>query len=78
MITPVDRLFEAHLTVSELDASIAFYRDRGRARTGAGGSRPTGRVFLGRLTWQYDAGTMGDRVRAAEDDDPHCVRGHAR
>ena len=28
MITPVDRLFEAHLTVSDLDASIAFYRDR--------------------------------------------------
>ncbi len=28
MITPVDRLFEPHLTVSDLDASIAFYRDR--------------------------------------------------
>src|SRR5262245_19296392 len=28
MITPVDRLFEAHLTVADLDASIAFYRDR--------------------------------------------------
>ena len=28
MTTPVDRLFEAHLTVSDLDASIAFYRDR--------------------------------------------------
>lgn len=28
MITRVDRLFEAHLTVSDLDASIAFYRDR--------------------------------------------------
>src|SRR5262245_45595054 len=28
MITPVDRLFEAHLTVASLDASIAFYRDR--------------------------------------------------
>jgi lactoylglutathione lyase len=28
MITPVDRLFEAHLVVAELDASIAFYRDR--------------------------------------------------
>jgi len=28
MITPIDRLFEAHLTVSNLDASIAFYRDR--------------------------------------------------
>jgi lactoylglutathione lyase len=28
MITPVDRLFEAHLTVFDLDASIAFYRDR--------------------------------------------------
>ena len=28
MITPVDRFFEAHLTVSDLDASIAFYRDR--------------------------------------------------
>jgi lactoylglutathione lyase len=28
MITPVERLFEAHLTVSDLDASIAFYRDR--------------------------------------------------
>jgi lactoylglutathione lyase len=27
MIT-VDRLFEAHLTVADLDASIAFYRDR--------------------------------------------------
>ena len=26
MITP-DRLFEAHLTVANLDASIAFYRD---------------------------------------------------
>ncbi len=25
---PVDRLFEAHLTASDLDASIAFYRDR--------------------------------------------------
>jgi len=28
MTTPVDRLFEAHLTVADLDASIAFYRDR--------------------------------------------------
>jgi lactoylglutathione lyase len=28
MTTPVDRLFEAHLTVSDLDASIVFYRDR--------------------------------------------------
>jgi len=28
MITPVDRLFEAHLTASDLDASIAFYRDQ--------------------------------------------------
>jgi lactoylglutathione lyase len=28
MITPVHRLFEAHLTVADLDASIAFYRDR--------------------------------------------------
>src|SRR5262249_25775499 len=28
MITPVDRLFEAHLTVADLDASVAFYRDR--------------------------------------------------
>ena len=28
MITPVDRLFEAHLTVADLDTSIAFYRDR--------------------------------------------------
>ena len=27
MITPVDRLFEAHLTVADLDTSIAFYRD---------------------------------------------------
>jgi lactoylglutathione lyase len=28
MITPVGHLFEAHLTVADLDASIAFYRDR--------------------------------------------------
>ena len=28
MITRVDHLFEAHLTVSDLDASVAFYRDR--------------------------------------------------
>ena len=28
MITSVDRLFEAHLTVSDLEASIEFYRDR--------------------------------------------------
>lgn len=28
MITPVDRLFETHLVVADLDASIAFYRDR--------------------------------------------------
>jgi catechol 2,3-dioxygenase-like lactoylglutathione lyase family enzyme len=28
MITPVDRLFEAHLSVADIDASIAFYRDR--------------------------------------------------
>ena len=28
MITAVVRLFEAHLTVSDLDAAIAFYRDR--------------------------------------------------
>ena len=28
MITPVDRLFEAHLVVADLDASIGFYRDR--------------------------------------------------
>jgi len=28
MITPVDRLFEAHLTVADLDASIAFYGGR--------------------------------------------------
>ena len=28
MTIPVHRLFEAHLTVSDLDASIAFYRDR--------------------------------------------------
>src|SRR5262245_34897053 len=27
MITPVGRLFEAHLTVADIDASIAFYRD---------------------------------------------------
>jgi lactoylglutathione lyase len=27
-IAGVDRLFEAHLTVADLDASIAFYRDR--------------------------------------------------
>jgi lactoylglutathione lyase len=26
MITPVSRLFEAHLTVADLDTSIAFYR----------------------------------------------------
>ena len=28
MITPVDRLFEAHMAVAERDTSIAFYRDR--------------------------------------------------
>src|SRR5262245_9784656 len=28
MSTYVDRLFEAHLTVADLDTSIAFYRDR--------------------------------------------------
>ena len=28
MHTSVDRLFEAHLTVADLDTSIAFYRDR--------------------------------------------------
>ena len=28
MITPVERLFETHLVVTDLDASIAFYRDR--------------------------------------------------
>ena len=28
VITPVDRLFEAHLIVADLDTSIAFYRDR--------------------------------------------------
>jgi len=28
MITPILRLFEAHLTVTDLHASIAFYRDR--------------------------------------------------
>lgn len=28
MMTPVSRLFEAHLTVGDLDTSIAFYRDR--------------------------------------------------
>lgn len=27
MVTVVDRLFEAHLTVASLDTSIAFYRD---------------------------------------------------
>lgn len=26
--TPVDRLFEAHLRVADLDTSLAFYRDR--------------------------------------------------
>ena len=28
MITPVERLFETHLVVADLEASIAFYRDR--------------------------------------------------
>ena len=28
MIMSVDRLFEAHLTVANLDAGVAFYRDR--------------------------------------------------
>ena len=28
ILTTVDRLFEAHLIVADLDASIAFYRDR--------------------------------------------------
>ena len=28
VVTPVSRLFEAHLTVTDLDRSIAFYRDR--------------------------------------------------
>ena len=28
MSTPIDRLFEAHLTDADLEASIAFYRDR--------------------------------------------------
>ena len=28
MITPIESLFEAHLTVSDLDRSIAFYRDQ--------------------------------------------------
>ena len=28
MVTAVNRLFEAHLTVADLGASIAFYRDR--------------------------------------------------
>lgn len=28
MITPVSRLFEAHLTVADLDTAIGFYRDR--------------------------------------------------
>ena len=27
-MTSIDRLFEAHLIVADLDASIAFYRDR--------------------------------------------------
>jgi len=27
-MTPADRLFEAHLSVANLDTSIAFYRDR--------------------------------------------------
>ena len=28
MTIPVDRLFEAHLTIANLDVSMAFYRDR--------------------------------------------------
>ena len=28
MIPPVERLFETHLVVADLDASVAFYRDR--------------------------------------------------
>jgi lactoylglutathione lyase len=28
MVTRIDRLFEGHLPVADLDASIAFYRDR--------------------------------------------------
>jgi lactoylglutathione lyase len=27
-MTSISRLFEAHLVVADLDASIAFYRDR--------------------------------------------------
>ena len=78
MITPVDRLFETHLVVADLDASIAFYRDRVGLELAHVIPAATGRVLLGRLARHHDAGTVDRRIRAAEDDHAHCVHGQAR
>ena len=54
-IVPIRGLFEAHLTVSDLDRSIAFYRDVLGLTAGAAHSRAPGGVLLGAVIRQGHA-----------------------
>ena len=77
MITPVERLFETHLVVADLDASIAFYRDRvGLELAHVAQAGQAAFFWVG--PWHHDAGTVDRRIRAAEDDHAHCVHDQAR
>ena len=78
MITAVDRLFEAHLTVADLDTSIAFYRDRLGFELAHDHPSATGGVLLDRFARHHDAGTLGGRICSAEDDDAYRLRRCAR
>jgi lactoylglutathione lyase len=77
MITPVVRLFEAHLTVSDLEASIAFYRDRvGLELSHVVSVRQAAFFWIGsRGSAMLGLWASGS---APQKTDPHCVRGQPR
>ena len=78
MPTPVSRLFEAHLSVADLDRSVAFYRDRlGLELAQVIPSRQVA-FFSDWLAWPHDAGVVGGRFGPAEDNHAHCFCSFAR
>ena len=58
----VQDLFEAHLTVTDLDRSVEFYRDVVGLQLGARHGRASGCVLLDRSRRQRDARTLAGGV----------------
>ena len=67
----LQNLFETHLTVTDLDRALAFYRDVVGLQLAYVTS--AGRILLDRSCRKRDARTVGFRVGTPENDAAHGV-----